>query len=324
MTVHTLVGMTPRREEYPENWDEYIGQEHVKRHIRIAARSAKARDAVMDHLLIHSTVAGVGKTALAHLIAKELNRPMRVISGKVTADDARVFWMQCGRGDVVFFDELHTLVVGGRKQGDWILTLLEEGIITGPRGAERMPETTVIGATTNKRMLNEAILSRFGKQVELDPPSDEDAMRIAGVMAGKLFKQITPLPSEHNLVEIAYAANNNPRAMRGVLENLRDLVVTEEADLSSDGWDIAEALTFSGLTSDGLNSTALRYLTVLLDSPDARAGKDMIAERLHEENGLVDIERLLIGKDMIAMTGRGRQLTAAGIQRALQHKELTA
>jgi Holliday junction resolvasome RuvABC ATP-dependent DNA helicase subunit len=203
-----------------------------------------------------------------------------------------------------------------------MLTLLEEGTLTGPRGPEIMPKVTIIGATTNVRMLPEPIIDRFAKRIELVKYTDEEAIRIAGLMATKLFNDVEPLPSEQNLLEIAYAANNVPRKIRNVLENLRDLVVTEEADLDGyGGWDIGEALTWVGLTSDGLTTTALKYLAVLLDSPGTRAGKDAIADRLHEENGLVDVERLLIEKDMIALTGRGRQLTSAGIKRAQQYME---
>jgi Holliday junction DNA helicase RuvB len=322
LTVQTLVGVLPRREEYPTTWDEYIGQEHIKRQIQIAARSARMRDDVMDHMLIYSPFAGVGKTALAYLIAKELGRPMRNISGKLTIDDARVVWTACSRGDVVFYDEIHNAVVGNKKAGDWMLTLLEEGTLTGPRGPEIMPKTTLIGATTNVRMLPEPIISRFAKHYELAKYNDAEAIQIAGVMAAKLFKNIEPQPSEQNLFEIAYASNNIPRTMRDVLVNLRDLVVTEEADLDSGGgWDISEAVAWRGLTSDGLTNTALKYLAVLLDSPGTRAGKDAIAERLHEDNGLADVERLLIDKELISPTGRGRQLTSAGIRRAQQYVE---
>lgn len=324
MSVHSLVGVLPRREEYPESWAEYIGQEDIKRQIQIAARSARVRNEVMDHMLIHSPFAGVGKTALAYLVAKELGRPMRNISGKLTIDDARVVWQQCQRGDVVFYDEIHNAVVGNKKAGDWMLTLLEEGTLTGPRGPEIVPRTTLIGATTNVRMLPETIRSRFTKQVELQAYSDDEAIQIAEVMAGKLFKDIDPLPSLQNRYEIAVAANNNPRTMRSILRNLRDLVVTDEADRDGAGWDVQEAMAWVGVTPDGLTTTAIKYLLVLLDSAGTRAGKDAIAERLHEENGLRDVERLLIDKHLMQPTGRGRQLTGEGIKRALIEKELVA
>lgn len=319
MTVTSIAGALLRRKEHPENWDEYIGQVQVKRQIKIAAAAARRRGEPMGHVFITGESGG-GKTALAYLIAKELGKRMRTISGKVTVDDLRLVLARCERGDVLFIDEAHGIVQGNRKGGDPLLHLLESGTLVGPTGPERQPKVTIVAATTNPMKLPVEVRNRFTHLAELERPTDEDAIKIAGLMVSKLFKDIEPLPSDLNLTEIAYAANNKPRAIRNVVEHLADLAITGEVELGSDGYDISEALEWSGLTSDGLTKTALKYLHVLLKSPDMRAGRDALKQGIDEPDSIIEVEQLLVGKDLIARTNRGRQLTQKGIVRILEER----
>lgn len=320
MTVTQMRGSMPRREEYPENWDEYIGQYSVKRQIRIAAQAARKRGKPMGHVFITGE-SGIGKTALAFLIAKELGKRMHIVSGRVTVDDARLVLARCEYGDVLFYDEIHGAVQNTRKGGDWMLHLLENGCLMGPQGPEQQPKITIVGATTNPQLLPKEVRGRFSHVAELSPYSDQEAVGIAGLMVTKLFQNIEPRPSDVNLIEIAFAASNKPRSIRSVVEHLADLALLGEVELGTDGYDVAEALEWSGLTPDGLTKLAVRYLLVLYNSPDLRAGRDTLKQALDEIDGLTEVEQLLVAKQMIARTGRGRQLTQKGIARVMEEVE---
>lgn len=316
MTVTSMLGMLPSRADFPDTWDEYIGQDDVKRQLRIAAAAARKRGEVMPHVLVTGP-AGHGKTALAHLIGKELGKVPVVISGDIDANRARVLFHSIDYGALVFYDEFHQLVLNGRKKGDWILTALEDFALPGPRGRmEPIPRFTLVAATTNPGMLSPMIRDRFPKQADLVRYTDDQATRVAAVMAPKLFKGIEPLPTEDNLLEIAYAANNTPRLIRNVLQNLSDLATVGEAELTGNGYDLAEAMAFSGVTPDGLTDKAVRYLTLLFTEFETQAGRAMIAERLGEKDNIGEIESLLMDKGLIVMTKQGRQLTKEGISRA--------
>lgn len=310
----------PRREEYPENWDEYIGQEPVKRQIRIAAKAARHRDQPMGHVFI-SGESGIGKTALAFLIAKELGKQLHIISGQVTVDDARLILARCEYGDVLFYDEIHGAVKGGKKGGDWMLHLLENGCIMGPRGPELQPKITVVGATTNPQLIPKEVRGRFSHLVELQRHSEQDAVRIAELMVSKLFKDVKPLPSDANLIEIAFAASNKPRAIRSVVEHLADLALLGEAEVSGDDYDVLEALEWSGLTPDGLTKVALKYLRVLYDSQSLTAGERHLKQALDEPDSIMEVEQLLVEKDLITKTRQGRTLTQKGIARIVHEMD---
>lgn len=297
---------------YPESWDAFIGQEQVKRQLMMKCKSARLRNEPLKHHLFAAGEGGVGKTALALLVAKELGSDIKVIAGKVDAMQARIALSGMRRGDVLFYDEIQQ---GGKQAEFWLLHLLNDGVIAGPNGPEKQPEVTVLAATTDKGSLSEALISRFVTPT-IAPYTEFEATKIAELAAKRIFPTDLPQPSHCNLLDIACATSFNPRAIGKVLENLRDLGLCD-VDSVWDGYDynIAEALAWEGLTPDGLTADACRYLTVLLGM-GGQAGGVAIAERLQEPGGVAYTERLLMEKDMLARTRTGRQLTGLGITRA--------
>ncbi len=137
-------------------------------------------------------------------------------------------------------------------------------------------------------------------------------------MSRRIFFPPLPQPSERNHDQVAEASNRNPRVMRHVLEQVRDLTLVEEgANWDGDDYDLTEALSMLGLTPDGLNDTAQRYLlTLLVEFQGEPAGAAAMADRLQEPGGLHYTERVLMDKGLLTKSGRGRALTQAGIRRA--------
>lgn len=305
---------------YPDTWDDFIGQTTAVAQLRVAAASARARHDSMPHVLLSSGQPGIGKTALALLIAKELGTEVRTVTGKVDNNAARLLLASMADRDVLFIDEAHQLVVGGKAKAEWLLHYLQDGVLLGPRGPEEQPRVTVIAATTDGGRIPETILSRFPLRPILEPYTDDEAFQIASRCAVKAFTPLGLLaPKASTVAAIARAGSHNPRTIKAIIENLRDLAVVDlESVFDGSDYDISQALTWLGLSADGLTATARRYLAILATEYDGQAGEAAIKGRLQEPGGLEHTERLLAEKGLIAFTKQGRTLTAAGINRARQ------
>lgn len=300
-------------------WETFIGQERAKRQLQRAAGSALIRGVRMPHTLLASGIPGIGKTTLAALVAQTMGTKIRVISGKTKVGEARMILSEMEDRDVLLVDEIHTLFPT-KKDGEWLLHLMENQLLVGPRGPEQQPDVTIIGTTTDVGRLPDAVLERFplSARPALEPYSDEEAARIAGLMCGRAFPAPLPLPPAENLREIACAANNNPRLIRGLVEALRDATFFHRGENWQSGkYDLSEVLADAGLTPDGLTELAVRYLVVMLDEWRGEpAGAAALKERLRETAGLGYTERLLMDKGYLAFTKRGRDLTQEGMRRA--------
>lgn len=314
--------------DYPTDWDGFIGQSLARRQLITAARSAKARNTAMDHILLASGVPGIGKTTLALLAAGEMAANVRVVSGKITAPEARLMLSDMDDGDFLIIDEIHLLVSGGKAAAEgWLLHMLQDGVILGPRGPEVQPNVTIVGCTTDVGKLPSTIRDRFMITPKIVDYSDDEGAAIALTMAHRMFSASgLAVPSIDNCRTVALAATNNPRVMRSVLITTRDLALAEEISYdfteSNDdqvGYDLTIALEWGGLTRDGLTTTCQRYIVALLrEFAGEPAGEKAMSDRLQEPGGLRDTERLLARKELIVTTKRGRCLTQAGIKRARQ------
>lgn len=302
---------------YPGSWDEFVGQEKAKRQIIVACESAKKRGASLGHMLLASGEPGIGKTTMALLTADTMGTGLTVASGQMKINEARIVLSQMQDQDVLFLDEIHQLVARGKTNAEWLLHLLQDGVIMGPRGPEEQPDITVIGATTDAARLPDTIVSRFTLRPVLESYSDEEAALIGIKMATRMFGDV-PFPEVEDFREAAMAGHNNPRMIGSILTNLRDLAtVNLEAvyDDATGRYDLSEALDWLGLTEDGLTEVAQRYLVTLLNEFQGQAGEKTLADRLQEAN-LNSVERLLMKRNYIVKTRQGRVLSRDGIRRA--------
>lgn len=306
---------------YPTRWRDYIGQEPAQRMLQVAVKSAKIRKQPLPHVLIAHPSPGVGKTALANLVARSLNKPCRVISGAVNANKARMLFADMNDFDVLLYDEIHEIMDAGRKNAEWTLTYLQDGTLPGPFGAELQPRVTIIGATTEAGRMPDNIVRRF-----IQPPmqdyTEDEAAKIAIVMSRDVLGEFDLPPlAKRNAMAIAAAAVNNPGAIRNLLIVLRDMSITGEIPLKGKGYDVGELLVRQGVTPDGLDPTAQRYLTTLAHEFDGAAGAKAMEDRLQQAGGLQRVERILMDKGLLVKTRSGRTLTQAGIGRV---RELVA
>lgn len=216
--------------------------------------------------------------------------------------------------DVILYDEIHQAAAGGRAKAEWLLHFLQDGVLLGPMGPVAVPAITIIGATTEVGKLAPTIVSRF-----LVPPLTAyglaDATLIAQQMTPAVFTSCgLPLPGQDLCLAVAHAGNRNPRAIRSILNTVRDLALVE--GFPETGYDIAATLKMLEITPDGLTLTMTRYLTLLHDSFEGAAGATVMASVMQEPGGLTEVERVLQQKGLITLTPRGRQLSDVGVRRA--------
>lgn len=308
---------------YPQSFNDFIGQEAARLQITSAVIAALQTKKVMRHVLFASGFPGVGKTALARLTAHLLDVGFVELGGKVRDVDAAAALKEMQDGDVLFLDEIHRLVQGGKASAEWLLTLMQDGVLHTPTGVVQAPDITVIAATTDKQKLPQTILDRFKIVPPLEPYSAAEAIEIARLTAAQVGYggEHLPMPTESAwLTKVVRACDNNPRRIGTLLESNRDVAIAsrDEAgspgNLSEDGYDISLALTWAGLTEDGLTQEMQDYLTTLVHYGGS-AGAATLKMALHESD-IVHTERALIQKGFIIITPRGRLLTDLGTPRA--------
>lgn len=273
--------------DYPHSWDELVGQKTAVSQITAAMRSAFMRDARLDHVLLSSGLHGVGKSSIARLIAWGMRAGFTELSGQVSVDEARVVLRGMADGDVLFYDEIHLAVSGGKAKAEWLLHLLQDGRLLTARGAEQAPNITVVAATTDAGRLPLTILSRFPIKPVIEGYNEDDATLIAEQLARRLGMgtDVLPMPSSAVLRQVAVASNASPRDMRSLLIALRDVHLG-----LGQGYDLDQALAWVGVTPDGLSRPAQDYLITMLVMCEGRAGAATIASALKEPGPLAHTE----------------------------------
>jgi Holliday junction DNA helicase RuvB len=303
--------------QYVTDWDLFFGQEQAKEQLRDAITTAQVLGTRLDHVLLASGQQGVGKSTLAQLIAGAMGVDMVTVSGKITAGEIRKLIWKMQDGQVLFIDEVHQLVGGGKANAEWLLHLLQDGMLVGAWGAEQVPDITIVAATTDAGKLPETILDRFVLRPVLTAYDEDTAADICVVKAIQCFAPTNvPIPDRATCVRIAAAANRNPRRMGNILISLRNKAVACKASnwTEEGGYDLTDVLRLLGLTEDGLTTLAQRYLRALAEHPNG-IGKAQLADVLREPGGVGDTERLLAEAGLITFSKSGRVLTSAGIKR---------
>lgn len=316
MSVSALLEANSMSGFYPDSWDEFTGQILAKRMLKVASASARTRGDRLGHVLLASPHPGIGKTTLALLTAAELGAQVKILSGKIDANAARIALASLEDGDVLFVDEIHRLVSKSSKAGaEWLLHLMTDGVIIGPAGPEPQPDITIIGTTTDAGVLPQTVLSRFALRPKLVRYDSGEALEIAMLMAQRSFAGM-PFPALDTFKAVCLAANNNPRVIRNLLDAVRDIAL--DAGHEDEDYPVTEALSWLSLTYDGLTEAGLRYLRVLVHDFGGTAGKQAIEAQLGEP--LDEAESLLIEKGLVKRTQRGRVATGDGIRRILNEQ----
>src|SRR3989344_5762696 len=221
----------------PQTWNEYIGQEGIKKNLKILIQAAKERDEAVDHLLFYGPP-GLGKTTLANLIAREMGAQIKITSGPAIerVGDLASVLTNLSPGDILFIDEAHRL---NKMIEEVLYPAMESGTLNiilgkGPGArtiALELPPFTLIAATTRVALLSSPLRSRFsGGVFRLEFYSHEEIEKIIGRSAKILGIKI----EAEALREIAQRSRFTPRVANQYLKRCRDFAQVYKRDINKE------------------------------------------------------------------------------------------
>ncbi len=294
----------------PATFGEYVGQEKIVENVKVYAQAARKRGEALDHVLL-SGPPGLGKTSMAHILARELGVALHVTSGPalVKKGDLAGLLTALQPRDILFIDEIHRLSPAVEEALYPAMEDFRFDVVLGAGiGAQTMEmkleRFTLIGATTRTGLLAAPLRDRFPIQERLDYYAAAELEEIARRAAAKLA-----LPTEGaGLRNLAARARGTPRIAIRLLQRARDFAQVEgDGRLTRDIVD--RTLTRLGVDERGLDAMDRRILAAILDTfGGGPVGIDAVAAAVGEEGGTIEdvYEPFLVREGYLARTPRGR------------------
>ena len=297
----------------PQSFDEYVGQERLKKNLKLAIAAAKKRGEPVDHVLLYGPP-GLGKTTMAAVIANEMGAGLRVTAGPAIerSGDLASILTNLNDGDILFIDEIHRL---SRAVEEVLYSAMEDfklDIVIGKGPAARsvrldLPKFTVIGATTRAGSLAGPLRDRFGLQHRLEfytaPEIEKIIIRAASILGSSIKPDAAELMADR--------ARLTPRIANRLLKRVRDY-----ADINGDGiidYQVTtDALKLLEVDELGLDPADRHLLASMLEHYGFRpVGLSTIAALTGDETTTIEdfYEPYMMQIGLIERTPRGRKVT---------------
>jgi len=323
MTQEKIISTSEKNEDQtldltlrPTSLKEYFGQENIKANLKIFMAAAKKRQEPIEHVLLYGPP-GLGKTTLAHIIAREMKVNIRVTSGPAIerAGDLAAILTNLEEGDVLFIDEIHRL---NKIIEEVLYPAMEDyslDIVIGKGPSARtlrldLPKFTIIGATTRYNLLSSPLRDRFGSTYRLDyyqqPEIEQILTRSSRILSVDLEAAARSLIAERSRL--------TPRIANRMLKRVRDYVQVK-ADGKITSALAVEALKLMDVDQQGLDYLDRRILETIIEKfKGGPVGLSSIAATVLEEEGTIEeiYEPYLMQVGFLARTPRGRVVTELG------------
>lgn len=304
----------------PKSWDDYIGQDTIKKNLKILIQAANERSEPIEHILFYGP-AGLGKTTLAHLIAREQRAQIKTTSGPAIerVGDLASILTNLSPGDILFIDEAHRL---NKLIEEILYPALESrslDIIIGKGPSARtiqleLPPFTLIAATTRIALLSSPLRSRFsGGTFRLEFYSEDEIKKIIERSGKILGVKIDP----DAISEIAQRSRFTPRVANRLLKRARDFAQVEKSDRITREL-ATSALELMEIDPVGLEATDRMILDAMITKfGGGPVGLSTLAAATSEEKETIEevYEPYLMQLGFLERTPRGRLVTA----RAYEH-----
>ena len=301
----------------PTNFEEFIGQNAIINNLKVYIKAALLKDTSLDHTLLVGH-AGVGKTSLAYIIAKELNQKIIVINANSIEKpkDIIITLSKLNEGDVLFIDEIHAL---NKNCEEVLYSAMEDFYINlNIKNNEKkeimkfeLPPFTLIGATTKVEELSKPLLDRFSITFNLVNYTVSDITKILNNVSKKLDVNY----DIDALKKISSISRLIPRIAINYLKRINDYAITDNINNINKEY-VINVLKKIGIKKYGLNDLDIRYLKMLHKGyNDHPVGINTITSYLNESKKIVEdiIEKYLIELSFIKKTSKGRVITSKGI-----------
>lgn len=294
----------------PEKLEDFIGQNHVKKQLTIAISAAKAKGKQLDHILFYGP-AGLGKTTLAQIIAKEMNSNIKIISAPTVekSGDLAAILSSIRSNDFIFIDEIHRLKINLEEilfpaMEDYHIDVIIGKGATAKSIKINLPPFTLIGATTLAGNISKPLRSRFGLILKLDYYSIDSMLIIVQNAFTKLGFNVNSEAALH----IARCSRGTPRIALHLVKRVCDFATYKNKKEIFDEI-VKETLHELGITEEGLDLNDIKLLkTIIEDYGGGPVGLNALAVSIGEDTRTIEdfYEPFLIQMGYIKRTPKGR------------------
>lgn len=301
----------------PQTLEDYVGQDRMKEALRICIDAAKQRNETLDHAIFYGPP-GLGKTTIAHIIAREMGGTLRATSGLVLAHagDLAAILTNLQEQDVLFIDEIHRLPAAVEEALYPAMEDFQLDLVVGQGPSARtvkldLPRFTLIGATTKAGALTSPLRDRFGLVHRLEFYAPVELQSIVTRSAGLLGVAIDQAGAE----EIACRARGTPRIVNRLVKRVRDYAQVKAQGRITKSV-AQEALAWLGIDAAGFDEMDRKILLTIIDKfGGGPVGVESLAAAVQEDKStLEDVhEPYLIQAGYLERTGRGRQVTKTAL-----------